>query len=332
VSSGVERRDFLLGLQESCGGAIPFDRWMQAALYHPGFGYYTAGIRTVGRHGDFSTWPTMHESLSSAIAGWLKQNKPSSGRWQVIEVGAGTGELAAGILKACGWWSKPRYHIVEASPILRGQQEKLLRRSVTWHESVAQALKASEGNALIFSNELVDAFPCRIFQRQNAGWRELALRIENNRIYETWIESPLPDSSIFECEWPVGQRVEIHESFRQWMAEWLPLWRSGAMLTIDYGDRPAILYSRRPSGTIRAFFHHQRLYGTEIYAGMGTRDITADVNFSDLARWGEKAGLRTISEQTIGDFIVASAAKAPPPQLLDADGAGGAFKVLIQAR
>lgn len=304
---------------------------MQEALYHPDFGYYTANIRTVGRTGDFSTWPTMNASLASAIAGWLLAHRPG-GTWHVIEVGAGTGELAHGVLKAIGWWKRPRYHIVEASPILRQQQQKRLGRSAIWHAGVAEALKASGGKALIFSNELVDAFPCRVFQKFEEGWRELALRIEGNRIHETWFEVALPDSSVFERNWPVGQRVEVHESFPRWMTAWLPHWTAGAMLTIDYGDDAEVLYSRRVQGTLRAYFHHQRLYGMEVFAGMGSRDITADVNFDDLVRWGEATGLRTVSNQSLGEFVVAHSRKAAPAQFLAEDGAGGAFKALVQAR
>ena len=92
----------------------------------------------------------------------------------------------------------------------------------------------------------------------------------------------LPTSTVFPQPWPVGQRVEVHESFRVWLRAWLPGWNSGVMLTIDYGDTCPALYRRRPRGTLRAYAHHQRLEGREIYGAFGLRDLTADVNFSDL--------------------------------------------------
>lgn len=317
----AEKLPFLLGLQEELGGSIPFDRWMTEALYHPVFGYYSANIRGIGRRGDFTTWPVLHRSLAEAIARWALKHKPS-GRWHLIEIGAGTGELAEAVLKAIGWWNRPRYHIVDVSAPLRTAQQKRLGSKATWHDSVAEALAACGGEAVIFSNELVDAFPCRIFQKQTGAWRELALRIEGGRLQEIWREAALPDSTVFSHDWPDGQRVEVQESFRAWQQQWLPQWKEGAMLTIDYGDRSPALYHRRPQGTLRAYAHHQRLEGREAYAGFGLRDLTVDVNFSDL----EKGSSGPAEFSTLTEFLTAQGVKSDPV-LAEA---GEAFKVLVQ--
>ena len=60
------------------------------------------------------------------------------------------------------------------------------------------------------------------------------------------------------------------------------------------------LYRRRPSGTLRAYAHHQRLEGREVYAGFGLRDLTADVNFSDLQ---QEPALFTTAYGTLTEFI-----------------------------
>ena len=155
---------------------------MHEALYHTEFGYYTANIREFGRRGDFTTWPALNEGLGRAIARWALENRPSR-RWDLIEIGAGSGELAASILKTIGRWSRPRYHIVEISPPLRQIQQRRLGSSAIWDASVPEALAASRGTALILSNELVDAFPCRVFKKCPDGWRELALRLEGRAHY-----------------------------------------------------------------------------------------------------------------------------------------------------
>lgn len=324
MSQGAGKLQFLLELQESLGGSIPFERWMQEALYHQEYGYYTAGIRGIGRRGDFTTWPVVHDSLARGIAAWALKNKPP-GRWHLIEVGAGTGELAAGVLKAIGWWNRPQYHIVDVSPPLRAEQKKRLGGKAEWHATMQDALAACDGEALIFSNELVDAFPCRIFQKQEAGWRELALRIVEGKILEKWREAALPESTAFEPAWPDGQRVEVQESFRGWQEGWLPGWKKGAMLTIDYGDLITELYHRRPHGTLRAYSHHQRLEGADAYGGFGTRDLTVDVNFSDLQKWGSPGG----EVSTLGDFLDQQGIKKDPHVLAEA---GEAFKTLVQCR
>lgn len=322
MSAGHEKLRFLLELQSSTGGAIPFERWMAEALYHPDYGYYTANIRDIGRRGDFTTWPLLHKNLARAIAGWALKVRPQGG-WHLIEAGAGTGELAREVLRALGWWKRVRYHIVEISPVLRRKQQAVLGRRVEWHADMGQALEACEGKAVIFSNELVDAFPCRLFQKQSGAWRELSLQIEGGKIIERWQDAVLPDSTIFSEAWPEGQRVEVQSSFRDWMEGWLPAWKAGAMLTIDYGDLAPQLYARRISGSLRAYAHHHRFVGSEVYGAFGLRDLTCDVNFSDLMAWMPGADY-----MTLGAFMEAQGQEEAP----DFAEASEAFKVLIQAR
>jgi SAM-dependent MidA family methyltransferase len=332
VSDTADKLRFLLELQKDLGGCIPFERWMREALYHSEFGYYTANFREFGRRGDFTTWPALNQGLGRAVTAWALENRPT-GRWNLIEVGAGSGELARLIMTTIGWWDRPRYHIVEISPRLRQIQQKRLGSNSTWHASVSEALAASGGTALILSNELVDAFPCRVFNKDPGGWHELALRIEGERIVEEWVDRPLPDSTAFLHPWPDRQRVEVQASFRTWLREWLPAWQAGNMLTIDYGDTCPALYFRRPGGTLRAYAHHQRLEGHDVYGGFGLRDLTADVNFSDLQR---ESGFSATTLTTLGEFI----SKHDPSPIKDCaselfhspGGAGEVFKALVQTR
>ena len=241
MSDSQEKLRFLLDLQSNLGGCIPFDRWMHEALYHRTFGYYTANIREFGRRGDFTTWPALNADLGHAIGRWALENKPA-GRWNLIEIGGGSGELAAAVMKSIGWWNRARYHIVEISPRLKKVQQDHLGSSAIWHATILEALASSDGAALIFSNELVDAFPCRVFQRCRDDWRELALRIEEGRVLEEWLSRPLPESTAFSHSWPEGQRVEVQESYQVWLHEWFPAWEAGSMLTVDYGDTCPALY------------------------------------------------------------------------------------------
>jgi SAM-dependent MidA family methyltransferase len=332
VSGTAEKLQFLLNLQEELGGCIRFDRWMREALYHEKFGYYTANIREFGRRGDFTTWPGISGSLGVAVGRWILQNKASD-RASVIEIGGGNGELAASIIKAIGWWKKPRYHMVEISSRLQEMQQKRLGSKAVWHASVWEALEVCGGAAMIISNELVDAFPCRVFKKNGDSWRELALRIEQKAVVEEWISTALPTSTAFvEC-WPVGQRVEVHESFRVWLREWLPGWKSGKMLTIDYGDTCPELYRRRPQGTLRGYAHHQRLEGRDAYSGFGLRDLTADVNFSDLQ---QEPALVTTAFGAMTDFLSSNGGfnkqRRVSRELPSTGGAGEAFKFLVQTR
>jgi len=145
--------------------------------------------------------------------------------------------------------------------------------------------------SLILSNELVDAFPCRLFRKHEEGWEELGVRIcEGGSLSEVSLGMTAPDPW-FESfgELPTGQRVERFDSYMAWLAEWAPLWKQGVMLTVDYGDLVPKLYARRPGGSLRAYWKHQRFTGMDVYARFGRQDLTADVNFSDVITWGTAA-------------------------------------------
>ena len=315
---------FLRSLQNELGGSIPFHRFMHAALYHPDFGYYSTRIHTVGRRGDFSTMATLDRSLARGIATWMEKNRARD----VIEIGAGSGQLARDILTSLGWWKRLhlRYHIVEVSTPLREAQKKLLSGlRVTWHESLPAALDALGGRAHIFSNELVDAFPCRVFERTAEAWLELHVRIENGRCHEILQHCTVPDSTVFQHSFNAGQRVEVHESYHCWLQDWSPRWKSGTMLTIDYGDTVPTLYHRRPAGSVRGYAAHQVLNGEDVYQAPGRCDLTADVNFSDLKTWGEQQGWRCVSHSTLANFL---APKLPTRFQTAAE----AFRVIEQFR
>ena len=283
---------------------------MREALYHPTLGYYTAQIADVGREGDFSTSATLDQGLGMSIAAWIMERARASGwrRIPVIEVGAGSGHLARTILKHLRWPGRliTSYTIVEASPILKRRQQDLLRgREVVWVDSMEQALKRSGGRALIFSNELVDAFPCRLFERTEHGWSEVGVQLSpDNSILEVLIPLGAGDPWFgqFEACSP-GHRIERHDSYNEWLRSWRPEWKEGSMLTIDYGDQQTA-QSRTPiQGTLRAYWKHQRFTGREVYARFGKQDITADVNFSDLIRWGEELGWRSELLATQREFL-----------------------------
>ena len=313
----------LLALQEESGGSLPFERFMGEALYHPEFGYYTARIRDVGARGDFSTFATLGSALAQFLARWIIHNKARD----VIEVGPGNGQLAYQILAQLGWWRRRsiRYHLVDVEGPLRVTQEKRLRGfRVQRHPDLQAALHTTGGHACIFSNELPDAFPCRVFELTTEGWLELYLQIQPDGIHEVLHPVELPESTAFAGDFRPGQRVEVHESYWAWLRSWAGGWTSGSMLTIDYGDTMPALYRRRQGGTLRGYAHHQRLAGHEIYQAPGRLDLTADVNFSDLEKWSEDLGWQTTCRGTLEELLEAKI----EGQFLEA---AKAFRVLEQS-
>jgi len=324
------------------GGRITFERFMELALYHPVHGYYTRHVSAIGSSGDFSTATTIGGSLVRSVASWLKAEAKqlSMSAPQVIELGGGTGRLAAGILKSFMPWQRIRYQIVEVSRTLRELQERELRgRQVRWKDSVEAALTAFRGEAILISNEFVDAFPCQRFERATQGWKEISLALEGDLWREAYSENcATPASSTFALNYATGQRVETRQSYRKWLTSLDPNFRRGAILTIDYGGSPEEIYHRRPGGTMRAYFRHQRIDGMGIYLRPGHQDLTSDVNFIDLKEWGEQLELETVEFITQAEFIRKWAKPRSTNQRLadefiaDESGMGQAFKVLHQRR
>lgn len=333
VSSGPRLRDWLAAE----GGAVPFRRFMEAALYDPEFGYYTRQIRTVGREGDFSTTASLSPRLGRALALWTREAGRGEFR-DLIEIGPGSGILHRTLRQAMGWRGRWhwRSHLVERSPVLRREQEMTLGRSgrwLQWHSSPAEALAAAGGKALIFSNELVDAFPVTLLQRYGGVWQEVWLECAGNgAVVETLRPAPDTGTTVLADKFSEGQRVEVQASWLDWLEQWRPHWQQGVMLTIDYGALVDRLYYRRPHGTLRGYFRHQRLDGLALYRHPGQCDLTADVNFSDLVQWGENLGLRTLQLETQAAFLgrVSATETAAESGLADPHGAGGAFLCLQQ--
>ena len=312
---------YLTDLDREHEGAIPFRVFMEKALYDPEVGYYTANIEGVGGRGaDFSTSATLMTDLARSIAAWIqvdlkrhRRNGPVIAH--VVEIGPGDGTLLFNILRHLNRRVRRTltFHLVEISPRLEALQRERLAKfgNIQWHREVTGALDAAAGHALVYSNELVDAFPATALQRTGEGhWEEICVSFsETDGLKE--VLRPFDLSSVFSLsscsKYEANQRVEIHQSYHEYLATWLPRLEAGSILTIDYGDTVEHLYERRPLGTLRAYWKQQRFEGPpEIYARFGKQDLTADVNFTDLADWGESHGLETVSLDTQAAFTGSS--------------------------
>jgi SAM-dependent MidA family methyltransferase len=304
----------------------------------------------VGRAGDFSTSATLSPLLARGIAAWLKAALASHGGVRhLIEIGAGSGQLLRDVHRHLGLWTRlryrPRWHIVETSPALQQRQQETLRGlPVTWHADLPAALQAAQGRAHLYHNELLDAFPCHLYEWSGSEWREIAVRFDpQGRATEERLPAALPPWTAAAAPnvWnPVpGQRIEVHTSVRDWLAGWTPLWQSGQMLTLDYGDVFPALYHRRPGGTLRGYLLHQRVDGPALYQNVGRQDLTADINFTDYRAWTAALGLSETFFDTQVAFLRAQApaavsqpATAADAHLLDPEGAGSAFKAVVHDR
>ena len=322
---------------------------MRVALYDTELGYYARNVRGIGARADFATAATLHPALGEAVAAWAAaRRKELFGGgfvpWNLIEAGPGTGELSRTVLDALPFIARRTVtlRLVETSPVLLDAQRALVGGRATWHATMENALAACGGRAIVYASELLDALPVRVLRRWGGGWEELWISSNGEGCREEWRPAPgggAAPSGAFSAllqKWPEGQRVEIAPAARDLFLSWKSSLSLGSFLLLDYGDAIETLYDRRPNGTVRGYAHHQRLEGADLYANAGLVDITADVNFTDVAAWGREVGLEPGRLETQGAFLAryvkgaeARAAREPALAfLLDPRGAGTAFKAL----
>ena len=319
------------------GNWISMEEFMDIALYHEEGGYYSANISAIGQRGDFSTSASMSELPARRLVAQWKQACAACSRFlPIIEIGGGSGDMAAAILRNLGFFNRlrMRYYMVDRSRALRDFQKLAGGSAVRVYPEIQDALKAVGGRAFIFSNELPDAFPARQFVYQGGEWLELGLAVVDRRIIRQATPRPLPESCVFDRWAQEGQVVEVHESYHKWFAAWQPLWKCGTFVTIDYGELNDTLYYRRPAGTLRGYKAHTLLGADELPAMAGHCDITADVNFTDLVNLANRCIGDVVQYMSQAEYMKDFADPANPADmhLVSTPGAGDHFNVLIQHR
>ncbi len=161
-------------------GWLPFDRYMDMALYTPGLGYYSGQAtqfgQTAQKGSDFTTAPEISPFFGQALAQAIAEALQASSTSSVMEFGAGTGKLAAQVLKALGALGVhcTSYSIVEVSATLRARQKALLEKEVPQYMECVHWLDTlpAHFDGVAFGNEVLDAMPVQLFARRDGNWFE----------------------------------------------------------------------------------------------------------------------------------------------------------------
>ena len=156
----------LTAMQER--GCISFQRYMEMALYEPGLGYYSAGLHKLGESGDFITAPELGSLFAGCLANQVREVALEVGKYEILEVGAGTGKLAADLLNLLDPSVLPeRYNILERSADLQQvQRDRLaveapeLGGRVHWLDAPPE----TPWQGVLLANEVIDALAVERFQ------------------------------------------------------------------------------------------------------------------------------------------------------------------------
>jgi SAM-dependent MidA family methyltransferase len=285
------------------GGAIPFSRFMELALYAPGLGYYSAGARKFGEAGDFVTAPEIGPIFAAcaaeSVAPVLQQLGP---RAVFLELGGGSGAFAEVALKRLLELDAlpDRYLILEPSADLRQRQRERLQQNlppplfqlVDWPDAPVP----NEWNGVLFANEVIDALPTPRFAIQDGEVFEEHVVVEGDRFARTLRPA---DAFLSNAVRHVERGLErtFDDGYRSEVLPQLPYWiqavsggmQRGAMLFVDYGHPRSEFYlPARRDGTLRAYYRHRMHEEPLLWPGL--QDLTASVDFTALAEAGVAAG------------------------------------------
>jgi SAM-dependent MidA family methyltransferase len=299
---------------EAHHGWISFERFMEMALYEPGLGYYSAGSLKFGEAGDFITAPEISPLFSRCLAHQCVEVFAQLGERRILELGAGSGIMAAEILLELQRLDQlpERYCILEVSADLRERQRariaemapNLLER-VEWLDAWPTAFRG-----IVLANEVLDALPVQRFrirqgevnavgvtwQLGQLDWSEVKADAPLERAVrsiEQELGAPLPD----------GFGSEVNLRLSDWLRSLADAIEAGIVLFIDYGlPRRQYYRSERREGTLLCHYRHR--FHDEPLINVGVQDIGAWVDFTAVAEAAVEANMDVLGFTTQAHFLI----------------------------
>lgn len=290
------------------GGWISFAEYMHMVLYTPHLGYYSGEANKFGHGGDFVTAPEISPLFAQAVAHQVSQVLQDTAG-DVLELGAGTGKLAAGILlrlEALGQLP-PHYFILEVSANLRQRQQASLRKllpqslfsRVQWLDELP-----THFDGVVIGNEVLDAIPVHVVSWQQGAWYERGIGIESGL---SWQQQPLQDgsfvSAINSAQLPDGYTTEVCPAAQGLIASLSDMLGRGLILMLDYGFAASEYYHpQRTQGTLMCHYQHYAHDDPLVYVGL--QDITAHVDFTAMAETALQQGLACAGYTNQAQFLI----------------------------
>lgn len=289
---------------------ISFAEFMQMALYHPGYGYYSSGSQKFGQSGDFVTSPELGSLFAQCMAQQFQQILSQVESPVIMELGAGTGQFCFDCLLALDdMHCLPKsYTILEVSADLQQRQKdkikslpKHLRTLVKW---IQQPLEQSF-NGVIFANEVIDALAVEVFRVENQHYQQMQV-IWDGGFKEKWGTMPNKLAEQLEAKKLTlsdGYVSEFVPNLSAWLKTITENLQKGVVLFVDYGyERPAYYHPQRSQGTLICFSQHQANFN--YFENIGVQDMTAFVDFTAVAEAADECGFAVDGYTTQAHFLL----------------------------
>jgi SAM-dependent MidA family methyltransferase len=289
------------------GGWISFARYMELALYAPGLGYYSAGARKLGKAGDFVTAPEISPLYGQTLARQVHEIL-HAGFDEVLEVGAGSGALAATLLEELERSGRPprNYLILELSADLRERSRDTLAarvphllERVAWLNRLPPAF-----SGVVLGNEVLDAIPANVVRVHRGNIEEGGVGVRNDRLGWSWrLASGELREAARALDLAEGFRTEIALAARGFVRTLAGVLEKGVALFVDYGFPGKEYYhAQRSEGTLMCHYRHHA--HADPFFVPGLQDITSHVDFSAVASAGQAGGLELAGYTSQAQFLV----------------------------
>jgi SAM-dependent MidA family methyltransferase len=306
-------RERLRQLIAEADGFLSFERYMAAALYAPGLGYYSGGAEKLGPGGDFITAPELSRLFGACVAVQCAEILPHLNSGVILEVGAGTGRLAADVLTRLDQVHQlpAQYLILEVSADLRDRQRRFLTQSLPKHLDLIRWIDAppeEEYQGIVVANEVLDALPAARFRWFPDRVEELGVQYREHQLVSA--ARPAPTALAEDCRalarevggWDLGYTSEYCPQLLDWTRAVTAGLTRGAALWIDYGLPRAQYYlPERHEGTLLCHFRH-RAHDDPFFCP-GLQDISAWVDFTRLAEASRACGFELAGFTTQAHFL-----------------------------
>jgi SAM-dependent MidA family methyltransferase len=313
LAHSAEVAGHIRGRMDRSGGSISFAEFMQEALYAPGLGYYSAGTAKFGHSGDFVTAPEIGPLFGRLVARQSAVVLQSLPGGAVLELGAGSGSLAAAVLSALGTHGiEPRrYLILEVSADLAARQEKLVRAQVPELYSKVEWLDRlpRRFQGIVIANEVADALPVERFRKRDTAVRQV--RVGYDRRGFIWRDAEAPaflTQAVSHIEKTIGHALpdgfvsEVSTGLPAWMGDVAACIERGYVFLFDYGlSRREYYAPDRSAGWLRCHFRHHAHDDPLIHPGI--QDLSAWVDFTAVAEAAVAAGLAVAGYVTQSQFV-----------------------------
>jgi len=289
-------------------GWISFSDFMQMALYEPQLGYYSGGAKKFGHGGDFVTAPEISPLFAQTLANQAAQVLAAT-HGSILELGAGTGRLAADLLLALQNLNQlpEQYCIMEVSAHLRYVQRETLQavlpaelmQRVVWLDTLPQNF-----SGMIVGNEVLDAIPVHLIHHTAQGLHERGVMFNGDF---SWQDRRLSSGDLFEAAdalaLPQEYLTELCPAAPGLIASLAHVLERGVIIMLDYGFSAREYYHpQRNLGTLMC--HYQHYAHTEPLVYVGLQDITAHVDFTSIAHAGVNNGLELSGFCTQAQFLM----------------------------